>query len=87
MRDAISQTRLRWNSSSRSGIAKLHGRCVALDRPPTLAGAPAMVEVDYVPELGVYRVRDRNEGWRDMNPIEVKAADTFLRQVINNEQI
>jgi hypothetical protein len=46
-----------------------------------------MVEVDYVPELGVYRVRDRNEGWRDMNPIEVKAADTFLRQVINNEQI
>lgn len=41
-----------------------------------------MAELDYVPEAGGFRIRDRLGGWRDMEGHETKAADAFLRKVV-----
>ena len=69
-------TRLFWVGSR--GIAKLHGICIHLVDAPVLCGV--IVEVDYTPEVGVARCRDRFGGWRDMERGEIEAADKFLRR-------
>ena len=79
--DAFS-TRLRWSASRGEGAAKLHGTRVLLSSPPVLENCPDMAELDYVPEAGGFRIRDRLGGWRDMEGHETKAADAFLRKVV-----
>lgn len=82
MGDDAFSTRLRWSASRCEGAAKLHGTRVLLSSPPALDGCPDMVELDYVPEVGGFRIRDRTGGWRDMEGYETKAADAFLRKVV-----
>lgn len=85
MGDDIFRTRLRWSASRREGAAKLHGTRVLLSAPPALDGCPNMAEIDYVPEAGGRRIRDYAGGWRDMEGYEIKAADTFLRKVVQHD--
>ena len=82
MGDDAFSTRLRWSASRGEGAAKLHGVRIPLSSQPVLDGCPDMVEIDYVPEVRGFRIRDRASGWRDMEGHETKAADAFLRKVV-----
>ena len=76
MSHAIYATRLYW-TGPRGGIAKLHGRCVALHAPPHIAGC-AVVGVDYIPEIGLRQIMCHGAAWRDMTAHEASAADALL---------
>lgn len=70
-----------WFYENHGGRAKLHGR----ERP--LGSAPRLLElnveeIEYVPEVGVRRLRERFGGWRDMERDEVTAADELLRRML-----
>lgn len=80
MSHALYATRLYW-ASKRGGIAKLHGRSVALHAPPHFGGAP-VVGVDYIPEIGMRQIQPVAEPWRDMTDDEVRQADATLRAVV-----
>ena len=62
----------------RGGVAKLHGRVVRLTEAPRLRGL-RVEGVDYRPEIGEQRIQLHAEGWREMLPSEVAAADEYLR--------
>ncbi|MEY2656087.1 MAG: hypothetical protein RLZZ524_3115 [Pseudomonadota bacterium] len=80
MTDDLYSTRLRFNG--RSGIAKLHGLCIALDAGPDLGSGPVWF-VDYRPEVGLALVQPRAiEPVRDMTLHERRAADELLRAVV-----
>jgi hypothetical protein len=66
-----------WFHANRGGTAKLHGRQKHLDNPPSMLGG-VVEEVEYVPEVGVQRVRCKFEGWRDMERDERDAAGAWL---------
>lgn len=72
-------TRLYWQNGR--GIAKLHGKTVPLDNAPDI-GVPAVLEVDYIPEIGVANLQTRFERRRDMTPDEVKVCDKLLGEVV-----
>lgn len=76
MSHALYSTRLYW-AGTRGGIAKLHGRIVALHAPPQIAGAP-VVAIDYVPEIALRQIQHVAEAWRDMSDAEVREADAAL---------
>jgi hypothetical protein len=80
--DALYSTRLRYSHGSGAGIAKLHGVCVSLKAPPSIPCCPLLAEVDYVPEIGLGRIRTATEGWRDMEAIERHEADALLRSLV-----
>jgi hypothetical protein len=75
----VSSTGL-WFHANRGGRAKLRGRERLLVNPPALLGTQ-VAEIEYVPELGVYRMRDPRGGWRDMERDEIRAADQLLEQL------
>lgn len=56
MTDALYATRLRWSNGG--GVAKLHGRAVALTAAPVLGGV-AVHFVDYTPEVHCVEIRRR----------------------------
>jgi len=56
---ALYATRLYW-AGARGGIAKLHGRAVALQAPPQLPGR-CLVAIDYIPEIGLCQIMCRGE--------------------------
>jgi hypothetical protein len=64
----------------RIGIAKLQGAGKKIVLPPQLPGLEVM-EIDYTPEVSVARLREKNQGWRDMEQHEIRAADAFLKGV------
>jgi hypothetical protein len=80
--DELHFTRLRWSQGRGGGIAKLHGRSVPLTALPELRCCPDMVEVDYVPEISLGRIREATEGWRDMGAQERREADALLRRLV-----
>ncbi len=80
MSHALYATRLYW-AGTRGGIAKLHGRSVALYAPPHIDGAP-VVSIDYVPEICLRQIQPIASGWRDMTDDEVRQADAVLRAVV-----
>lgn len=59
------------------GIAKLHGRQIELQEPPTLLGQ-RLVMIDYRPEIAERRLQPFDGQARDMTADEVAAADVFL---------
>jgi hypothetical protein len=73
-------TRLFWQSGR--GVAKLHGKTVKLEAPPQVAGM-LVEEIDYIPEIGMARVRCKHEGWRDMLRVEIAACDAYLANTVN----
>ncbi len=80
MSDALYSTRLRWANGR--GAAMLHGRIVALDRPPVLAGV-AVHQVDYTPEVHCLEVRRRAcDPVGEMTPAEIADADALLRSLL-----
>lgn len=82
MTDALYATRLRWSNGS--GIAKLHGRAVALTAAPVLGGV-AVHFVDYTPLIRCREVRRRPcDPVDDMTDDEVAAADALLRRVVGD---
>lgn len=81
MSDDLYYTRLRWSSSRGCGVAKLRGKTIQLVECPKFQSNPNVVEIDYVPEVRAYRIRDIFGGWRDMEDAEVKDADKFLREI------
>lgn len=78
MSDDLYFTRLRF--TGRSGIAKLHGRSVPLSACPQFL-PQRIAEVDYMPEMRAYQIRDECGGWRDMKDTEIAAADALLRKL------
>lgn len=70
-----------WFYLNRLGIAKLHGRERRLEAPPQLLGL-SVAEIEYVPAVGVNRLREKTGGWRDMEVDEIRAADAYLRMVL-----
>lgn len=77
MTDALYSTRLRWAAGR--GVAKLHGRCVALTSAPVLDGAPVHA-VDYTPEVHCIEIQRRAcDPHDDMTEAEVRDADKLLR--------
>jgi hypothetical protein len=72
-----------WFRVGRGGRAKLHGRERVLGSAPRLLPAQLDVaEIEYVPELGVRRLREARGGWRDMEREEVRAADELLQLML-----
>lgn len=78
MSDDLYFTRLRFTRGS--GVAKLHGSALPLAECPQFL-AVEIEEVDYMPEVHAWRIRERNAGWRDMDGQEVQAADTLLHRL------
>ena len=78
MSDDLYSTRLRWTGGR--GIAKLHGKIVALKSTPQLTTC-TVDSIDYVPEIGLGQVMPRFEGWRDMWPAECRECDALLVQL------
>ena len=72
-----------WFYANRFGRAKLHGRERALERPPQLLGLQ-VGEIDYVPEVGVRRLRETTGGWLDLEADEIRAADAYLRLLLGD---
>jgi hypothetical protein len=70
-----------WFYEGKLGRAKLHGRERRLENAPTLIGVQ-LAEIEYVPEVAVRRCREKFDGWRDMRPAEIKAADALLRLLL-----
>lgn len=81
MSDLLYSTRLRWGGGR--GVARLHGRSVALTAPPVLPGCEALAidRIDYTPEVHACSVMERFGGWREMTGEEIRAADEFLRRL------
>jgi hypothetical protein len=73
------QTALIWYGP-RGGVAKLHGHQVKLTAAPPLEGVRVEC-IDYRPEIGERRIQLHAEGWRDMLPAEVAAADAALQRL------
>jgi hypothetical protein len=74
-------TGLWFHENQARGRAKLHGR----ERP--LGSAPRLLELDvaeieYVPEVGARRLREKHGGWREMERDEVRAADELLQRML-----
>ncbi len=71
-----------WWHTHHGGRAKLHGVERPLTGPPQLLDLD-VAEIEYVPIVAVYRIREGRYGWRDMKRDpghdEIKAADAFLR--------
>jgi hypothetical protein len=80
MSDVYYSTRLLY-IENRIGVAKLHGKARKIALPPRLAGME-VVEIDYTPERGCCRVREKNAGWRDMVASEIRAADAYLKELL-----
>lgn len=78
MSAALYSTRLLY-IEGRVGLAKLRGNGQRIDAAPRINGAD-VVEIDYTPEVGVHRIRERHQGWRDMERAEILAADAYLRE-------
>lgn len=70
-----------WFYANRLGLAKLHGRERKLEAPPQLVGLH-VEEIEYVPIVRVARLRERHNGWRDMERAEIVAADAYLRLIL-----
>lgn len=68
-------TRLFWDG--RRGIAKLHGRMVALTAAPALPGA-AVELIDYAPEVRCCEILRAGERRREMTTDEIRGADALL---------
>lgn len=79
MSDAYYSTRLLY-IQGRIGIAKLRGAGLKIALPPHIAGLE-LVEVDYTPEVGVHRIREKNQGWREMERAEILACDAYLKEL------
>lgn len=74
-------TRLRWANGS--GVAKLHGKAVALAEPPILLGAPVH-GIDYTPEVACFEVwRTPWSGASELTAEEIKEADKLLVRLVN----
>lgn len=78
----LDQTALIWYGP-RGGVAKLHGRQVRLTAAPPLEGVRVEC-IDYRPEIGERRIQCHAEGWRDMLPAEVLAADQQLQRLLGS---
>ena len=78
MSHALYFTRLFWDG--RRGVAKLHGRTVELSSAPELPGAPVDL-LDYAPEVGCAEILRRGDRRRSMEPDEIAAADSLLRNI------
>ncbi len=70
-----------WFYVNHGGRAKLHGRERVLGSAPRLLNL-AVEEIEYVPEVGVRRLREKFGGWRDMERAEVFAADELLQRML-----
>ena len=79
MSHALYSTRLYW-AGTRGGIAKLHGRMVPLTTAPEIPGL-RVVQIDYIPEVGMRLVMPYACAWRDMTDDEVRGADAALARL------
>lgn len=70
-----------WWYLNHGGRAKLHGRERVLGSAPRLLNLD-VEEIEYVPEVGVRRLREKFGGWRDMERAEVAAADEMLQRML-----
>jgi len=70
-----------WFHTGHGGRAKLHERERLLGSPPRLLGLD-VAEIEYVPVVGVRRLREARGGWRDMERDEIRAADALLRLML-----
>lgn len=70
-----------WFHLNHGGRAKLHGRERLLGSAPRLLELD-VVEIEYVPEVGVRRLREKHGGWRDMEREEIRAADDLLQRML-----
>lgn len=75
MSHALYFTRLFWDG--RRGVAKLHGRTVALTAAPALPGA-AVELLDYAPEVCCREILRAGERRREMTTDEIRGADALL---------
>lgn len=64
----------------RVGLAKLRGVGMKIALPPSIAGLE-LVEVDYTPEVGVRQIREKHQGWREMDRHEILACDAYLKEL------
>lgn len=70
-----------WFYVNHGGRAKLHGRERRLGSAPRLLELD-IEEIEYVPEVGVRRLREKFGGWRDMERAEVVALDELLQRML-----
>lgn len=70
-----------WFHVNHAGRAKLHGRERPLGSAPRLLDLD-VAEIEYVPEVGVRRLRETRGGWREMERHEIRAADELLRVML-----
>jgi hypothetical protein len=64
----------------RVGLAKLRGVGMKIVLPPHIPGLE-LCEVDYTPEVRVVRIREKHQGWREMERHEILACDAYLKEL------
>lgn len=76
-------TRLYFLAHRNYGTAKLHGHEVPLLDAPVICGHT--VDIDYTPEVHIGRIREKFDGWRDMEAEEMADADRLLHELIPDD--
>jgi hypothetical protein len=76
MSSTLYQTCLFWDG--RRGCARSDGVDVQLTQCPL---ARPVIEVDYVPAVRLFRIRESAHGWRDMEAAERERCASLLQRV------
>lgn len=82
MSDLLHRTRLRWSEALGSGVATHDGVRVELHRrPPVLLGLWRLIELDYVPGVGVAYYQLAMGPREDMSGAQIAECLQYLRDV------
>lgn len=79
MSDSLYRVRLRWSAASGHGVAAQDGVHIELrTRPPVLAHVHRLVDLEYIPAIGVMYLQDAAGPRRDLAPAEAAELQRWL---------
>lgn len=82
MSDALFRTRVRWSAASGRGLVCHDGVSIELQtRPPVLQHVARMVELDYIPAIGVMYLQDPIGPRRDLADSEARELARWVQTV------
>ena len=82
MSDAYFRTRVRWSASTGRGLVCHEGVSIELHaRPPVLQHVARMVELDYIPAIGVMYLQDPIGPRRDLVDSEARELARWAQTV------
>lgn len=77
--DSLYRVRLRWSAASGHGLAAQDGVRIELrTRPPVLVHVKRLVDLEYIPAIGVMYLQDAVGPRRDLAPAEAAELQRWL---------